>query len=120
MSEKYCQVGYLDERNAFIPYQGPFKLKRMYPVAKAGVPMGVPKTMWGPLEKLSQMDLGELVLWGSKLYAAWLLKLPEEPAVSDDQAQNSQNVLAYQINLARHAKRDEQARTLGELAKKLF
>jgi hypothetical protein len=43
--------------------------------------------------------------------------LPAAPTASEDGRTNAQNLVKYQEALAQHAKRDEQIRTIGALAR---
>jgi hypothetical protein len=56
---------------------------------------------------------------GAQVLAA-IQSLPLAPVATGKVEQDVANMVLYQAALAEHAKRDEQLRTLGSLASKLF
>jgi hypothetical protein len=101
------------------PYGSP------YGAPPYGVPMpGYPMPMGGSqggglLQGLGGMNLGTLASLGLAGYAA-LKQLPPPPIAGTDVATNLANLITYQSELAKHAKLDEQLRTAGALAEKLY
>lgn len=64
-------------------------------------------------------NLGMIVDAAAQVLAA-LQPLPGSPPATGDTKDDLANLITYQKALAEHAKRDEQLRTVGSLATKLF
>jgi hypothetical protein len=58
-----------------------------------------------------------LILDAAAQALAAMASLPSAPPVVGDQRADTQNLVKYQESLAQHAKRDEQIRTVGALAR---
>ena len=58
-----------------------------------------------------------LILDAAAQALAAMASLPAAPPVSGDGRTDTQNLVKYQESLAQHAKRDEQIRTVGALAR---
>lgn len=69
---------------------------------------------------LGRMTLGQVAELAAQAVAA-LMSLPQPPSpeVEGDPNTNIANLVIYQNELAKHAKRDEQLRTLGSLVARL-
>jgi len=65
------------------------------------------------------LSTGKLVEAGAQILAA-IQPLPSAPAATLKLETDLANMVLYQKALAEHAKRDEQLRTVGSLASKLF
>lgn len=65
------------------------------------------------------LSTGMLIEAGAQVLAA-MQTLPLAPVATGKVEQDLANMVLYQTALAEHAKRDEQLRTLGSLASKLF
>ncbi|MGN6109127.1 MAG: hypothetical protein ACTHU0_28735 [Kofleriaceae bacterium] len=65
------------------------------------------------------MTSGELIDTGIQLLAA-LFRLPAAPTAQGEAAVDIENLVTYQGALAQHAKRDEQLRTIGNLAVRIL
>ena len=65
------------------------------------------------------MSTGKLVEAGAQVLAA-IQPLPAAPVATMKLETDLANMVLYQKALAEHAKRDEQLRTVGSLASKLF
>jgi hypothetical protein len=65
------------------------------------------------------LSTGTLVEAGSQILAA-MQPLPIAPVATGELVTDMENLMLYQRALAEHAKRDEQLRTVGSLASKLF
>lgn len=63
-----------------------------------------------------KLKIGFLIDAAAQALAA-LSSLPAAPPVQGDSKTDTQNLVKYQEQLAQHAKRDEQIRTLGALAR---
>lgn len=66
-----------------------------------------------------QIQVGSLVEMATQVLAA-LQTLPVPPSPTESASTDVANLVTYQSALATHAKRDEQIRTLGQLAGKLL
>ena len=67
---------------------------------------------------LGRLTLSQLIEMAALGYAA-IMPLPPAPNPSSETVTNTQNLILYQTELAKHAKRDEQIRTLAALAARL-
>jgi len=65
------------------------------------------------------LSTGVLVEAGAQILAA-IQPLPTAPVATGKLEADMENLMLYQKALAEHAKRDEQLRTVGSLASKLF
>jgi hypothetical protein len=65
------------------------------------------------------LSTGKLVEAGAQVLAA-IQPLPQAPVATGKLESDVENLVLYQRALAEHAKRDEQLRTVGSLASKLF
>ena len=82
-----------------------------------------PNWGWGPPGSLGglfgNLNLGTLIDAGTQIVAAFMA-LPTPPAPTSDGGTDVANLVTYQSALASHGKRDEQIRTVGNLASKLL
>lgn len=69
----------------------------------------------GAASLLAKISTAQLIEIGAQLVAA-MQALPAAPVATKDVATDVNNLMLYQAALAQHAKRDEQIRTLGNLA----
>jgi hypothetical protein len=68
------------------------------------------------MDASGRLKLG-LILDAAAQVLASMATLPAAPSATEDAKSNAANVIAYQQALAQHAKRDEQIRTVGALAR---
>lgn len=75
----------------------------------------------GPIVRpdTGSLSTGMMIEAGAQVLAA-IQSLPLAPVATGKVEQDVANMVLYQAALAEHAKRDEQLRTLGSLASKLF
>jgi hypothetical protein len=103
----------------------------MYPGYPAPYPPGYPPPYTPPAYPWQQtqptasplvdrftggLKLGMVLEIATQALAA-MASLPTAPQMTENSAANAQNQIKYQEALAQHAKRDEQIRTLGALAR---
>jgi hypothetical protein len=67
---------------------------------------------------LGRLTIAQLIEMAALGYAA-IMPLPTPPNPSQETVTNTQNLILYQTELAKHAKRDEQVRTLAALVARL-
>lgn len=87
-------------------------LRRQQPVEAVEV---APRT--GP--SLGNLSTGEIIDTAAQALAA-LTPLPQPPTAQGNAQADVENMIRYQQALAQHAKRDEQLRTIGSIAKNLW
>jgi len=68
---------------------------------------------------LGRLTLAQIIELAGQGYAA-VMQLPPPPNPAQETATNVQNLILYQTELAKYAKRDEQIRTLTALAARLL
>lgn len=68
---------------------------------------------------LANLSTGEIIDTAAQGLAA-LTPLPQPPTATGDGQTDVENMIRYQRALAQHAKRDEQIRTIGSIAKNLW
>jgi hypothetical protein len=99
-------------------YPAPYPAPYAPPYAASAYPWQQPVPPTSPLvDKFTgSLKLGMVLEIAAQALAA-MASLPTAPQMTESTISNAQNQVKYQEALAQHAKRDEQFRTLGALAR---
>jgi hypothetical protein len=97
----------------FPAYPGNYNYTPSYPTSPVFVPPGFGQPL-GAFAARFGLTMGELIDSALQILAA-ITGLPREPIAQGDAEIDTSNLVLYQTALAKHAKRDEQIRTIGNL-----
>lgn len=142
MDDEYADIYYVDARNASRDHRrpgassGPFRPVNPPPSRTVLVPHSpapaqvvyaqpLPQQYAQPLPQQSplgnlfgKLTAGQVIELIAQLFAA-VQPLPAAPSPTRNSDTDSGNMILFQDALAKHAKRDEQVRTIGSLVAKL-